>query len=151
MQSSHEGGRLVITPCLVPASLRWWFMPSFSRWNRLDLPSICSLEESYYTRILDRTERHTASQTSCPSPRSQFWTMQPQKCGLIVKCVHDLVVTACNLSMEKRKKNVYLKFLQCVRQCRWETDVCVSLLVFYFYSPPLIKCHWASCWWHHGG
>lgn len=34
---------------------------------------------------------------------------------------------------------------------RRETDVCVSLLVSYLYSPPLIKCHWASCLWHHSG
>lgn len=34
-------------------------MPSFSRWNRLDLPFICSFEESYYMGILDQTERHT--------------------------------------------------------------------------------------------
>lgn len=70
MQSSHEGGRLVITPCLVPASLRWWFMPSFSRWNRLDLPSICSFEESYYT---GQTVTHRP-QTSCLNPGLRFWT-----------------------------------------------------------------------------
>lgn len=34
-------------------------MPSFSRWNRLDLPFIYSFEESYYTGILDQTERYT--------------------------------------------------------------------------------------------
>lgn len=29
--------------------------------------------------------------------------------------------------------------------------MCVSLLVSHLYSPPLIKCHWARCCWHHGG
>lgn len=79
--------------------------------------------------------------------------------------VDMLITNQC----KKTQNHVCLGFIQFVRQNSlrkvrdWQQAaqvaggrqmcvcVCVSLLVSYLYSPPLIKCQRASCWWHHGG